>query len=231
MDGEEYTGAALPVNASELWEGCMLALVVHGIMLAEYPFILNEHVWLDGIYQTMDHEGAKAVLVFSEDNIPLAGVFRQFHSQRTGLILSDKYARSHFRKAPQEQQDMVSALLPLFEEPIGEQVLPVVTTGFWWEDKLLSADSFEDWYDHGGEILEVQMQPFDTAMEYYRQYYHMGPRRAGLAERIWKQRVQSPKETIVLTNNDLDIILENGSEYNIPACQEALNGIQILFEV
>lgn len=231
MSGDENKASVrLPIDIKALWEGCMLALSVHAVMLAEYPFTLNEHTWIEGIYQTQDNGGMKAALVFSEDNIPMAGVFRSFGSPRTRLILSDKYANSHFKAAPAERRELAGAVIGLFEEPVGRQRLPVVTTGCWLEENsLISSDSYEDWFEHGGSILENQMKPFEEAMDFYKSYYSMDEERAGIAERIYKERIRSPWEDVVLTDREIQIITQP-EPYNTDVCREVFGRIHVVFE-
>ena len=63
----------LAIDSRALWEGCILASCVHGVMLAEYPFIVNENAWFGELYIVRNDEGSKAALVFSEDMELLPG--------------------------------------------------------------------------------------------------------------------------------------------------------------
>lgn len=228
---ETSSAAVLEIEGKQLWEGCILALCIHGVMLPEYPFILNDHIWIDGLYQTMDHAGTKAVLAFSGEHIPMIGMFRQYYSERTGLVMSEQYARFHFKGAPDKAQEMADAMFCLFDEPVGEQVLPVVTTGFWAEEgKLFSRDSFEDWINHGGSILENQMKAFDEAMAYYEKACSMDSERAKIAERIYRERIQSPGKEILLTGREVEIIGMHGDIHNMDVCREAFEALQVFFE-
>lgn len=220
----------LPIDGAALWKGCMLALCVHGVMLPEYPFIMNEHIWLDGIYLTQDNEGAKGALVFSEEMEPLVGVFRQAGSPRVELVLSDKYAASHFKAASGENREIAEALFPFFEEEMGESRLPVVTAGFWWDNGILySRDSLDDWNENGGHILERQMMTFEEAMDSYRAYYEMDDIRAGIIERVYRERIRSPMQTVVLWKEEIKAIVEKGS-YNEKVCRDAFLSFQVYFE-
>lgn len=86
-----------------------------------------------GIYVMENYEGEKAALVFSndEDNELMLGMCRDFMSRRTDLVLSEEYAMSHYRGAPEEIRDMAQALSLLFQIKDGEKYLPFVTAGFW----------------------------------------------------------------------------------------------------
>lgn len=220
----------LPVNAKGLWEGCILALCVHAVMLPEFPFILNEHIWADGIYMTQDNEGAKAALVFSEENLPLIGMFREFDSKRTELVLSEQYAASFYKYASEKQKSLARAMFPLFEEETGERKLPVVTSGFWLEDeKICSRDSYEEWYENGGEVLERQMQPFEDAMAFYEDYYGIDTIRMELIERIYKERILSTNQSVLINSKEIEAIMVNGP-YNKKVCEETFNRLLVFFE-
>lgn len=220
----------LPVDSSVLWKGCMLALCVHAVMLPEYPFIINEHIWLDGIYLTQDNEGAKGAVVFSEEMDPLVGLFRQAGSPRVEMVLSDKYAASHFKESSRENREIAEALFPFFEEKIGEGSQPVVTAGFWSHNGVLySRDSFDDWYENGGQILERQTMTYEEAMDSYRAYYEMDDLRASIIQRVYSERIKAPLQTVVLRKDEVRAIVDRGP-YNKGVCKEAFSRIQVDFE-
>lgn len=220
----------LSLDGFDLWKGCILALCVHGVMLPEYPFILNEHIWQDGIYLTQDNAGRKAALAFTDEGRPLVGVFRQSDSSRVALVLSDMYASSFFKGAPEEERELAGAMFQLFREEVGTQTLPVVTTGFWSRgEEIFSRDSFEDWYVHGGGILDQQMLPFEAALAYYEDYYDMDAKRLEITRRVYQARVRSPYEEVYLTPEEVDAIMVNGP-YNRDASEDAFRRFQVYFE-
>ena len=220
----------LVINGGALWEGCILASCVHGVMLAEYPFTLRENGWFGEIYRVQNEEGSKAVLVFSEENELLMGMFDDRKSLRSKLILSDQYARSHYKEAPQEIRDAAEALSVLFEDTAGRKKLPVVTTGFWEEEgQILSRDSYEDWFEHGGHILAAQMLPFEEAMSYYQVKCSMDAPRMEIAERIYRERIKSPKAKVVLKKEEIEV-LEAAGPYNMDICKEVFEQFGVLFQ-
>lgn len=220
----------LPVNPGQLWKGCILAMCVHGVMLPEYPFTLNEHSWLNGLYITVDNEGGKGAVAFSDECLPLLGMFRSFDSLRTELALSGHYAASLYKSAPKEDQRLAKAMFVIFEEQVGEQILPMVTSGFWLnKDQVCSADSYDDWYINGGEILERQLMPFEEAMESYLDYYSIDPQRAGVIEKVYKERIQSPFQEVLLSKKEVQTIIEV-CPYNKKACEDAFNSFSVYFE-
>lgn len=222
----------LAIEGHKLWEGCILASCVHGVMLAEYPFTLDENRWSGGIY-VMENEGReKASLVFSNDdeNELMLGMFCDLMSPRTDLVLSEEYARSHYRGAPEDLQDMAEALSLLFEMKDGEKSLPFVTAGFWGEEgRIFSHDPYEDWLEHGGHILEVLMMPFEDAMAYYEVKCSMDAPRREIAERIYRERIKAPKARAVLKREEIGA-LEATGPYNIRVCQEVFGQFGVVFE-
>lgn len=227
---EDGSVSRLDIDGHKLWEGCILASCVHAVMLAEYPFILNENEWSGGIYVTRNEEGGKAALVFSDENELLLGMFCDFRSQRAKLVLSDQYARSHYKEAPEDKREMAQALSILFEAPVGEKELPFVTAGFWEEEKMiLSRDSDEDWFQHGGHVLATRLMPFEESMPYYQASYSMDVRRMEIAQRIYRERIRKPKEKVILTEEEIEVITAI-EPYNRDVCLEVFGKFGVVFE-
>ncbi len=226
---EEKMIYQLNIDGAALWEGCILASCVHACMLPEYPFILDENKWSGGIYISQCEDGNKAALVFTSENELMFGMFCDFKSPRTELVLSGQYAQSHYRGAPEYIQEMAQALSELFEAMSGEKELPFVTTGFWAEDgKVFSHDSQEDWFRHGGHIVEAQMMAFEEAMSYYRVKRSMDARRVEIAKRICRERIQSPAGAAALTREEVGVLAASGP-YNIGACEEVFGQFGVVF--
>lgn len=220
----------LAIDSRTLWEGCILASCVHGVMAAEYPFTLGENAWFGEIYMVRNDEGSKAALVFSEENELLMGMFDERKSLRSRLVLSGQYAKSHYKEAPQEIRDAAEALSILFEDTAGQKKLPFVTTGFWEEEgQILSRDSYEEWFEHGGQILSVQMMPFEEAMSYYKAKCSMDAPRMEIAKRIYRERIKSPKGKAVLKREEIQVLEETGP-YNMDACREVFGQFGVVFE-
>ena len=218
----------LPIDGTELWKGCILASCVHGVMLTEFPFTLKEHTWSGGLYVTENGEG-KAALIFSEEKGLLLGMFWMYFSERTELVLTDQYARSHYKGAPAEIQEMAETLAELFEDGEGDKKLPYVTTGFWQENgQILSRDAYEDWLAHGGYLLQHQMEPFEEAMPYYEDVCSMDEPRMEIAERLYRERIQSPGQQVVLTKEE-QAVLQEAEPRNMEVCQEVFEAFGVVF--
>lgn len=160
----------------------------------------------------------------------MLGMFCDFMSQRTELVLSEEYSRSHYRGAPEDIQDMAEALSILFEIKAGEKSLPFVTAGFWGEEgQIFSHDNYEDWLEHGGHILEVLMMPFEDAMSYYESKCSMDAPRMEIAERIYRERIKSPTGKAVLKRDEIALLKATGP-YNIHVCREVFRQFGVVFE-
>lgn len=230
MSGEEASLQTLPIDGITLWEGCMLALSVHGVMMPEYPFILNEHRWSSGIYLTQDSQGTKGAVVFNEERKLLLGLFRDFRSSRSKLALTEQYAYSHFRPAPEEIREMAEMLFLFFEAKSGEKTMPLVTTGFWSENgQIVSRDSYEEWTEHGGHVLSAQMMGFKEAMEYHKSLHSMDSRRADIAQRIYQERIRKPDGEVLLKKGEIEAISAAGP-YNMGVCREIFRAFGVIFE-
>lgn len=218
----------LPIDGMELWKGCVLASCVNGVMLTEYPFTLGEHKWSGGLYVAENGEG-KVALIFAEERGLLLGMFWMYFSERTELVLTEQYARSHYKGAPPEIQKMAATLSELFEEGEGEKALPYVTTGFWQEDgEILSRDDYEDWLLHGGYLLQHQMEPFEEAMPYYGEVCSMDEPRMEMAERLYRERIKSLTQQAVLTKEEQEVLRDAG-HYNMEVCQEVFAEFGVVF--
>lgn len=226
-DFEDRPVNRLAIDGPALWEGCILASCVHAVMLPEYPFTLPEHEWSGGIYVTRG-SGGQAALVFDESYNLILGMFCDFGSERSELVVSTEYAASHYRGAPEETQEMAEALSVLFEA--GDKELPFVTAGFWEEDgALFSHDSQEEWFLHGGHILTPQMMPFEEAMEHYRIQSSMDSRRMEMAERIWRERIRSREGETAVTKEEVEALTGTGP-YNMGVCEELFGQFGVVFE-
>ena len=227
-DFEDRPISRFSINGPALWEGCILASCVNAVMLPEYPFILTEHEWSGGIYVTRGSGGAQGALVFDENHNLILGMFHDFSSERSGLVVSDEYAAFHYAGAPEETREMAEALSILFEA--GDRDLPYVTAGFWGEDgAVFSHDSQEEWLLHGGDILTSQMMPFEEAMEYYRIQGSMDSRRMEIAERIWRERIKSREGETAVTKEEAEILASTGP-YNMDVCEEVFGQFGVVFE-
>lgn len=228
-DLEDRDVTILPIDSDALWEGCILASCVHGVMLTEYPFTLREHAWSGGLYVTENSEG-RAALVFDKEKGLILGMFCLYASERNGLVMTEQYARSHYREAPSDIQEMALMLSQLFEEGEAEKRLPYVTTGFWQEDgQICSRDDAGDWMLHGGRILTHQMAPFEESMPYYEEVCSMDGPRTEIAERIYRERIQSPDGRVMMTKEETEVLREAGP-YNIEVCREALEQFGVVLE-
>ncbi len=199
-------------------------------MLPEYPFTLHDNLWSGGICITGSSEG-KAALVFSEETELLFGMFCSYESDRVLQVESEEDFRKYYKGAPEEIREMADGLSMLFENETREGVeCPIITTGFWKENgRIVSFDTRSDWHEHGGHLLDYRMMPFEKAMPYYEEVGSMDASRAKIAERIYRERIQSPDRKVVLTKSEIAVLKKIGEE-NIEVCKEVFESFGVGFE-
>ena len=71
--------------------------------------------------------------------------------------------------------------------------------------------------------------PFEDAMSYYQVKCSMDAPRMEIAERIYRERIKSPKEIVVLKKEEI-AVLEATGPYNMPVCQDIFGQFGIVFE-
>lgn len=191
-------------NIDELWNGCILASVAHAIMVAHYPSIANENSW-DGInYSVQDSQGARGTITFYKDFC--VGAFRNEYSSR--LTTKFKDANEYFQGAPQEVvQSANSEALQYLLDDIQEQIVPVITTAFWGNNReLWTIDSSKEFFENGGFLIERQLMSFDTAISEWIEDYEMSEQQVDLLKSIYSRKISNSKDKIILSAKEISMI-------------------------
>lgn len=190
-----------------LWEGCILASIAHAIMVAHYPELSNEHSWDDINYNVQDSSGARGTITFNPNYV--VGAFRNEFSER-GYINSLDY----FNGAPKEVKQLADkeTLQYLLDEINGDTV-PVITTAFWEGDGwTYSIDSFEDFIENGGFLIEIQTKDIETAMNIWKEYYDMSDSQIKLLHFIFERKISNPSGEIILMDSEIKMIQSEDEE-------------------
>jgi hypothetical protein len=190
----------------QLWRGCILAAIAHAIMVAHYPEQSNEHSW-DGInYSVQDSAGTRGTITFNSQYCVAA--FRNDKSERVNISEGLKEANHYFDGAPEEilrlaQEETLQYLL----DNVKGKTIPLITTAFWGtNDNLITGDTFENMYENGVFLLETQTMNFDESVEAWKEYYDMSLQQTNLLLSIYKRKVDNPKEVLMLTKEEVDLI-------------------------
>ena len=73
------------------------------------------------------------------------------------------------------------------------------------------------------------MLPFEEAMSYYQAKCSMDAPRMEIAERIYRERIKSPKAKVVLKKEEIEV-LEAAGPYNMDICKEVFEQFGVLFQ-
>ena len=189
----------------QLWSGCILKSIAHAIMIVHHPLLAYENSWDNINYCIQDGEGMRGTVTFY--NNYCIGAFRNEKCDRFNLnkIMSAyKFFESTSNEIIQLAQKETLQYLLL---DINGDTVPVITTAFWGKDKeLFSADSFYDFLEYGGELLETQVMDFDSAIDDLIDYYEMEPKQVQLLLQIYTRKMENPNSTIILSKKEIDMI-------------------------
>ncbi|WP_070328151.1 hypothetical protein [Exiguobacterium aurantiacum] len=190
-----------------IWEGCILASIVHAIFIANDPDFAYEHSWDGDNYSTNDGQGSRGTVAFGQD-FYVAG-FRNEH-----FALNPVDAKEYFFEAPDQVQQIAKqeTLQYLLDEVDGE-VRPVVTTVLWESDqRVFSSHPYDIMLERGADLLEVQASEYEAALQYWEEYYELTEEQLTLVEKLYHLKLKDPTRRIVLSKEDIQLINANDVE-------------------
>ncbi|RHB49312.1 hypothetical protein [Exiguobacterium sp. AM39-5BH] len=190
-----------------IWEGCILASIAHAIFIANAPDFAYEHSWDGDNYSTNDGQGSRGTLTFGQE-FYVAG----FRNER--FALNPVEAKQYFIEAPDLVQEMAEqeTLQYLLDEVDGE-VRPVVTTVLWESDeRVFSSHPYDIMMERGADLLEVQASGYESALEYWEEYYELTEEQLALVEKLYLLKLKDPIRRILLTEADIQSINGNDVE-------------------
>lgn len=201
----------------KLYHGCILAAIVHAVVVGEYPELDYEHSW-DGInYSMNDGQGCRATITFHPKYI--VAVF-----QNMERVQERKECAVYFQGAPKEIMEIAQkeALQYVLEEVNG-RIQPVITGAFWgdWEN-LYSCQAWDGLMEAGGFLLETQLMDYQNALREWDAYYGLNNEQFALIDRLYKKKTEHNEEPIRLSEKE-----KNDLYGDIEKCRESLREINI----
>ena len=209
----------------QLWEGCILASIAHAIMVAQFPFLSNEHSWDNVNYSVQDSNGIRGTVTFVENKLVAA-----FRNDKR--ISSDIEALNYFQGAPKDiikiaKEETLQYLL----EEVNGTVVPLITTAIWGDETtLLSIDTLEELYKNGGELLKRQLMDTHSAIQSWREYYEMNEEQVNLLENLYERKILNPEKIIYLTESEIRMIGID-DEDGLFESKESFNELNIVLEI
>ncbi|NDI36670.1 hypothetical protein EPK97_18285 [Chengkuizengella sediminis] len=186
---------------NQLWNGCILASIAHSIMVAHYPYLSNEHSWDEFNYNFQNSEGVRGTVTFQ--NNFLVAAFRNDETVPRKFTSMDFFQGAPDKIIKIAETETLQYLL----ESINGEDMPLITTAIWgFENKVFSLDTFDIMIRNGGGLLERQVMEVQKAIESWEEYYEMTEEQTTLMKSIYQRKISNPKEKIVLSLNEINLI-------------------------
>lgn len=219
-------------EAERLYQGAILASIVHAVMVASAPDMAHEMSWDESNYNLQDSAGGRATISFSDKG--LVGVFFDHESPRNPLGHEVEYdLQSFFKGMPDELYSLAfdDALQYVLDEYEGE-TLPVITSAFWGRagERLAAAEPWPAVYEHGAHLARIQlMGAGDDALAAWREEWEMTPEQVALVKSIFERKMSAPDKTLRLTEQERDLIEEQaGGGEGMDESRESFSEIGII---
>lgn len=209
----------LEIFPQKLYEGCLLAALVHAVTVGEYPEFNYEHSW-DGINYCMNNsEGCRGIITFHKKYIIAA--FRE-----ESKVLSSKDAINYLKGAPTEIIELANAeTLQYLLDDVSGVTKPVITAAFWgsWEE-LFSNQPIKLLLENCANIIENQLLELSEAMEAWNDNYEFHNEQEALIRGLFSKKMSvGLNDTITLNNDEADALYGE-----IDECTESLRELNIL---
>ena len=212
------------LNYASLYEKCVLASVVHAIMVGEYDLLSAEQSW-DGLnYNFQNMEGIRGTISFAEDRyicvIQNDAMYENYAEHHVSELLQGAEAKT-IDLAQNE------ALQYMLIDHRGKTVA-FISAAFWGDKEINHSNLSEEQII---KISENTIMPFlyneNDAKIYWKDYYEMTNEQIELAEDICKRRILT-KGKMKLARNEIDKLKEWFDD--IDECIESFRELDIYMD-
>ena len=108
--------------------------------------------------------------------------------------------------------------------------LPFITTAFWGSaDGFYTDDSFDDFLDYGGFLLERQIMDTESAISEWTADYGLEESEIALLKSLYERKIAAPDTRIILTEEELSMLNLDDPEGR-EECEISFNELDIYFE-
>ena len=203
---------------------CIVSSIAHAIGVAKYPMISNEQSW-DGISYSVQNSGGQRGTITFYQNIYVAS-FRNDLSER---IRNNKAPMLYFSGASEIVRSTAeNETLQYLLEEINGEIVPVITTAFWGDEKMYSNDNFIDIMQNGGELLYKQIFSKENIFDIWIEEYDMTWNEKKLFERIVEEKIKSKNAIIHLKETEYNILAY--TEEGLQESKNSFSEIGIIFD-
>lgn len=209
----------IKIKPRQLYQGCILAAIIHAVTVGEYPELNYEHSW-NGFNYCMDNSrGCKATITFHPQYI--VAVFQDISKFN---LQSDVY--DYLSGIPDNILEVAkSETLQYVLNDIDGKRKPIITAAFWgtWRE-LFSNQLWNEIRNNGGYIIENQLLDYQKSLKRWDDYYGLNNRQMDLIDSLYRQKISYSKKPILLNKNEICSLYGD-----IEECKKSLGELDIYF--
>lgn len=200
-----------PFTRTQLWRGAILGTIAHATWISSHPELAHEQSWDGPNYSVQNSSGAYGTITFAESGV--VGVFFDVHSSRSPFHSTDVYELDTLLDGmPATLSDLAhdEALQYVLQE-YKNTTVPIITAAFWTDQQyLMAAEPWPQVLANGAYLVSIQLMSEKEAITAWRNEYDFTPLQVRLVRSIFTRKVAEPKEKVVLTKHDFDILTSVG---------------------
>jgi hypothetical protein len=205
---------------SVLYQGCVLSSIVNAVSAGRYASSTFYHSLWQNTYLYDGTDGNYATVIFEQGKV-MGSVYEK-ESERSLRHRDEPYDLSAlFRGMPASHQPLADLMLSSWHTEINGQKVPFITAAFWNEGEYLTAaEPWEDVYRNGGELLRIQLlEDPEKAIAEWKVNCQLTSTQTNLARSLFYRKMSQPDQIIVLTPDEVDVLLGTSTEAESLAVQ------------
>ncbi len=214
---------------TQLREGCLIASIVHGIMVTRFPEVSHEQTWDGENYNIQDSMGSRGTISFQQD--VFCAAFFDAESPRNP---------EHSGKPPRASEFLLGAPVRLVHLATSEtfqyllqewkgEPTPIITAAFWgFETNSAACEPWKAVFKNGARLISRQMLDRDAALAEWKLAYEMSDSEITLARNLVDLRLVAtgPITLTDVQRSQLEEAAETGG--GMDESRESLAEIQIV---
>lgn len=171
---------------STLYERCVMASIVHAIMVGKYNLLASEQSW-DGInYNFQNTEGVRGVISFAEGKYICAIQNNEEYDESVEQHTAEILNGANEKIVNLAKEEALQYMLVNYNG----NLVPFVTAAFWGiGDVNYSNQSEEQLIKSSEKTIMPFLYSDDDAKKYWKNYYEMTDGQIELAEDIYQRRI------------------------------------------
>jgi hypothetical protein len=205
---EIYTGH---VSVDTLRRGSILATIAHAIWTVHSPELAHEHSWSGPNYNIQDTAGRMGTVTFS--NTDVVAAFFDTNSPRNPFVRGQTPAVFDCLSGiPAELLTLAKqeTLQYLLQEDEGS-AKSFYTAAFWsMTGELVASEPWHSVLDNGASLISTQLMELESAFSSYQEYYELTDNELLLLRRIQERIFSDPAKRVILTADDMTLLLGRG---------------------